>query len=467
MENPAGEDPPEDDAARAASDVDPDHVALQRAAEPTAAVGDAAPQTTEQPAMTTAATSAEDHPAPAGAAARTPTRNEEAVRTPPPSIVVEEESRAPTPPAEERGVPTPPRAGASPPVGSPSLNQGPVMPTGAAGGSTANEETQTASDDDVEEIQDFEEEVARLRQEKEQLGQELAGALETGRRAGEELSNRNRELSDVLCSSSAASDVNPDHAADQGASDPAAVDAAPQAMDQPTAAAAAAGTEGQSAPASAAASTPPRNEEASRTPPPSAAAQEDNRIPTPAEEGRGPTPPRAGASSPASSPGLGRRPVMPSTAAGNSAANEEPWEASNDDVGEVQGRPRDGRQHVYMWRQREDHFIGHEELVETGEAARVERAAKRLVDEVKGVMTTAKYRKSAASDVNPDHAADQGASDPAAVDAAPQAMDQPTAVAAAAELAKTGEAARVERAAKRLVDEVKGVMTTAKYRKRL
>jgi uncharacterized protein HemX len=42
---------------------------------------------------------------------------------------------------------------------------------------------------------DLEEEVARLRQEKEQLGQELAGALETERRAGEELSNRNRELS--------------------------------------------------------------------------------------------------------------------------------------------------------------------------------------------------------------------------------------------------------------------------------
>jgi len=41
----------------------------------------------------------------------------------------------------------------------------------------------------------LEEEVARLRQEKVQLGQELAGALETGRRAGEELSSRNRELS--------------------------------------------------------------------------------------------------------------------------------------------------------------------------------------------------------------------------------------------------------------------------------
>jgi len=42
---------------------------------------------------------------------------------------------------------------------------------------------------------DLEEEVARLRQEKEQLGQELAGALEAGRRASEELGQRNRELS--------------------------------------------------------------------------------------------------------------------------------------------------------------------------------------------------------------------------------------------------------------------------------
>ena len=41
----------------------------------------------------------------------------------------------------------------------------------------------------------MEEEVARLRQEKEQLSQELAGALEAGRRAGEELSRKDRELS--------------------------------------------------------------------------------------------------------------------------------------------------------------------------------------------------------------------------------------------------------------------------------
>ena len=42
---------------------------------------------------------------------------------------------------------------------------------------------------------DLEEEVARLRQEKEQLGQDLAGALEAGRRAGEELGHRDRKLS--------------------------------------------------------------------------------------------------------------------------------------------------------------------------------------------------------------------------------------------------------------------------------
>ena len=42
---------------------------------------------------------------------------------------------------------------------------------------------------------ELEEEVACLRQEKEQLDRELAGALEAGRRTGEELGQRNRELS--------------------------------------------------------------------------------------------------------------------------------------------------------------------------------------------------------------------------------------------------------------------------------
>ena len=109
---------------------------------------------------------------------------------------------------------------------------------------------------------------------------------------------------------------------------------------------------------------------------------------------------------------------MPGTTTGGDAAQEEETRAASDDeVEEIEGRPRDGRQHVYVWRQRGDHFIGHEELAETEEAARVERAAKRLVDEVKvsgflccctffclvlhgrymlvlqDVMKTAKYRK--------------------------------------------------------------------------
>jgi len=138
----------------AASDVDPDHIAGQRAVEPVAVVGDAAPQTTEQPAATTAVESAEEHLAPARATTGTPTRDGEAMGMPPPSNVVEEEGRAPTPPpAEEGSVPTPPRAEDSSPVGSPSLDQGPVMPVTMAGGSAADEETRTASDDEVEEIQ--------------------------------------------------------------------------------------------------------------------------------------------------------------------------------------------------------------------------------------------------------------------------------------------------------------------------
>jgi len=74
---------------------------------------------------------------------------------------------------------------------------------------------------------------------------------------------------------------------------------------------------------------------------------------------------------------------MPATTAGGGAANEETQAASDDEVEEIEGRPRDGRQHVYVWRQRGDHFIGHEELAETEVADRVERVAKRLLDEVK------------------------------------------------------------------------------------
>ncbi|XP_021306280.1 uncharacterized protein LOC110431500 [Sorghum bicolor] len=143
------------------------------------------------------------------------------------------------------------------------------------------------------------------------------------------------------------------------------------------------------------ASTPSRDDEAARTPVPSSVTEEGDKTPTspPAGERRAPTPPRAEASSRKGSPSRGKGPLIPVTTAGGSAESEEPQEASDDEVEEIQGRPHDGRQHVFVWRQRGDHFIGHEELAETEEAARVERAAKRLVDEVKGAMKMVKYRK--------------------------------------------------------------------------
>ena len=75
--------------------------------------------------------------------------------------------------------------------------------------------------------------------------------------------------------------------------------------------------------------------------------------------------------------------MIPVNMAGGSREGAEAQAASDDEVEEIQGRPHDGRQHVYVWRQRRDHWAGHEELVETEEAARIARAAKRLVDEVK------------------------------------------------------------------------------------
>ena len=143
----------------AASDVDPDNVAGQKTAEPAVVVEDAARQTAqeqseEQPTVVTMAESAEEHPAPARTGASTPARDDEAARTPPPSSVAEEGDKAPTPPpTEERRAPTPPRAEASSPKGSPGRDKGPVIPVTTAGGSAEGEEAQAASDDEVEEIQ--------------------------------------------------------------------------------------------------------------------------------------------------------------------------------------------------------------------------------------------------------------------------------------------------------------------------
>jgi len=84
---------------------------------------------------------------------------------------------------------------------------------------------------------------------------------------------------------------------------------------------------------------------------------------------------------------------MPAATAGGSAEGEETQTTSDDEVEEIQGRRLDGRQHVYVWHQHGDHFIGHEELAETEEAARLERAAKRLVEEVKvsGLLDCPKF----------------------------------------------------------------------------
>jgi len=191
---------------------------------------------------------------------------------------------------------------------------------------------------------------------------------------------------------SAASDVDPDNVAGQRSVEPAAVveDVAQQAAqeqpeEQPAAVTAAHSAEEHPAPTRTRASTLVRGDETARTPPPSSVAEEENRAPTtpPSKGRRVPTPPRVEASSPKGSPSRDQGPVIPMTAVGGSAEGEETRAASDDEVEEIQGRPHDGRQHVYVWRQRGDHFIGHEELAETEEAARVERIAKRLVDEVK------------------------------------------------------------------------------------
>ena len=57
-------------------------------------------------------------------------------------------------------------------------------------------------------------------------------------------------------------------------------------------------------------------------------------------------------------------------------------EAEEDEVEEVLGRPQDKRQHVYVSRWQNDHWVMHEEIPEVEETMKVERATKRLVTEV-------------------------------------------------------------------------------------
>ena len=131
-------------------------------------------------------------------------------------------------------------------------------------------------------------------------------------------------------------------------------------------------------------STPTRGDATAGTPPPSSVAEEGHEVPSPApvEEGKALSTTPAVAPTQEGSPNRGKGPMIPVTMVRSSTEGEEAQMASDDEVEEIQGRPHDGRQQIYVWHQRGDHWVGHEEIAETEEAERVERAAKRLVNEV-------------------------------------------------------------------------------------
>jgi hypothetical protein len=54
----------------------------------------------------------------------------------------------------------------------------------------------------------------------------------------------------------------------------------------------------------------------------------------------------------------------------------------DDILEEIEGHPKDERQHVYVCHQRGDHFICHEEIPTADETRKVELAAKRMIVEV-------------------------------------------------------------------------------------
>ena len=158
-----------------------------------------------------------------------------------------------------------------------------------------------------------------------------------------------------------------------------------QPVEQPAVAATTEVAEEDLAQDKAGASTPTRGNETAGTPPPSSAVEEADKVPSPApaEEERAPTPTPAEASTLEGPPSRGKGPMIPVTMVEGGAEGEEAQAASDDEVEEIQGRPHDGSQHIYVWRQRGDHWVGHEEIIETEEAERVERAAKRLINEVR------------------------------------------------------------------------------------
>jgi hypothetical protein len=57
-------------------------------------------------------------------------------------------------------------------------------------------------------------------------------------------------------------------------------------------------------------------------------------------------------------------------------------ESDDDVLEEIQGHPQDGHQHMYVCRQRGDHYVYHEEIPTVDETRKVEMAVKRLIAEV-------------------------------------------------------------------------------------
>jgi hypothetical protein len=61
-------------------------------------------------------------------------------------------------------------------------------------------------------------------------------------------------------------------------------------------------------------------------------------------------------------------------------------ESDDDVIEEIQGHPKDERQHVYIRRERGDHYVCHEEISIDKEMERVEQAARRLIEEVQVII---------------------------------------------------------------------------------
>ena len=167
---------------------------------------------------------------------------------------------------------------------------------------------------------------------------------------------------DLLCST--ASDVDPGSVLDSRptvsmtAEENVAGQTAPeQPVARPAAAPAMEGVDEDLARDRAEASAPMRGDETAWTRPPSSVEEGENKAPSPAlvEEDRAPSPAPVETPMQEGAPDQGKGPIIPITMVLGSVEGEEAQAVSDDEVEEIQGRPRDGRQHIYVWRQRWDH----------------------------------------------------------------------------------------------------------------